>query len=68
MKFDDVNQMNEVFSKLIEDLREKMKNNLIDISVGESWRNSDVNITEQMHIADKLMYMEKMRHYELQNE
>ena len=58
----------DLFTDGLEHLRETMKQQQIDIAVGESWREYNVNITEQMHKADKLMYIEKMRHYEMQHD
>lgn len=56
------------FDDEIDSLRIRMRRERIDISVGESWRDTNVNIMEQMHKADKLMYIEKMRHYEMMHD
>lgn len=52
-----------VFDTRIEKLRQKMKEVDIQISLGACWRDSDVNIVQQVKVADKRMYQEKEAYY-----
>lgn len=55
----------EIFDDKVSILRLEMKKENINCSIGFSWKNSDVNISEQMQEADKLMYLEKSNYYKM---
>lgn len=52
-----------VFDTRIEKLRQRFDEAGILISLGSCWRDCDVNITQQVKIADNRMYQEKEEYY-----
>lgn len=55
-----------VFDERIVKLHDKFKENDVAVSIGTSWRDKDINIIEQVRIADSDMYKEKEEYYRQQ--
>ena len=51
------------FRQKIDNLRESMKANQVDVSIGDIWMDKTYRLEEMLTKADKLMYLEKNKHY-----
>ena len=52
-----------VFHDRIVKLRDKFGENQVQVSIGSCWRDQNINIIEQVRIADEAMYKEKEEYY-----